>query len=264
MLDQARVRWGEGFGLVALCITAAACDLTYEPEIGDCGEIKVPPQAYGDKVFGGTVEPTAVPLAPEQIPAIGSLGMCSGTLIAPRWVLTARHCLIESGHEFCMGKEHDAPNVCVSAKRVIPHPMVDLALIELEQDATRQALGVAPIPILDEQMECDRLGETAEAAGYGSTPNIRFGARFFTAEPIVGLSRDYVVVHGHWRRGLCRGDSGGPVMVVASDGTVRVAGALSSGDPSCRGRDEFSRIDTVSGWIHGFIASPSSPQRTHL
>ena len=245
-------------------MTAAACDLTNELEIGDCGEIRVPRKTYGSKVFGGTVEPTAMPLAPAQIPAIGSLGMCSGTLIAPRWVLTARHCQLEPSDEFCMGKEHDAPNVCMQARRVIPHPLVDLALIELEQDATRQMVGVAPIPILDEQMECDRLGETAEAAGYGSTPNIRFGVRFFTAEPIVGLSREFVVVHGEWRRGLCRGDSGGPVMVVASDGTVRVAGALSSGDPSCRGRDVFSRIDTVSGWIDGFIGSPGSPQSEHL
>jgi hypothetical protein len=264
MLDHAPVRWREGFGLVALCVAAAACDLIDGPEIGDCGEIKVPRNTYGSKVYGGTVEPTAMPLAPEQIRAIGSLGMCSGTLIAPRWVLTARHCPLEPGDAFCIGREHDRPNVCIQARQITPHPSLDLALIELDEDATRQMGGVTPIPVLDELMECDRLGQTAEAAGYGTTPTTEFGARFFTAEPIVGLWHDSLVVHGHWARGLCRGDSGGPVMVVASDGSVRVAGALSSGDPSCRGRDVFTRTDMVSDWIADFTDGNASPQGERL
>ena len=50
-------------------------------------------------------------------------------------------------------------------------------------------------------------------------------------------------------RGLCFGDSGGPVMVLASDSTVRVLGDLSFGDPSCIGQDSFARTDLQLAWI---------------
>ncbi|HWN69269.1 MAG TPA: trypsin-like serine protease [Haliangium sp.] len=231
----------------------------YEPE--GC-EIEVPSrQPFHSNVYGGTVEPTLVPLAAAQIPAIGSLGMCSGTLIAPRWVLTARHCPIEPGNEFCMGAQHDAPDVCIPTTRVIPHPTVDLALLELAQDPAERIPDIRPIPIVDEDLDCSRLGQMAEAAGYGRSPTFTFGKRFFTAEPIVGLSAGFVTIHGQGLQGLCHGDSGGPVMLIAEDGTARVAGALNAGDPSCRGRDDFARIDVVRDWVEGFIGPHGTPSR---
>lgn len=258
----AAMRWVERLGVVAVlaAVFAAAggCYAMNDFEPDGC-EIEVPTHPFLSKVYGGTVEPTLVPLAAAQIPAIGSLGMCSGTLIAARWVLTARHCPIEPGNEFCMGAQHDAPDVCIPAARVIPHPLVDLALIELAQDASERIPDIRPIPIIAEDLDCGQLGQMAEAAGYGRSANVPFGKRFFTAEPIVRLSSDYVTIHGQGRKGLCHGDSGGPVMLVAADGTARVAGALNTGDPSCRGLDDFARVDVVRGWVEGL----TGPHGTH-
>jgi hypothetical protein len=263
----APMRWVESLGVVAILaavLTAGGgCYVMndYEPE--GC-EIEVPSHPYQSLVYGGTIEPTVVPLAAAQIPAIGSLGMCSGTLVAPRWVLTARHCPIEPGNKFCMGAQHDAPDVCIPAARVLPHPTVDLMLIELSQDASERILDIQPIPIVANDVDCSQLGQIAEAAGYGRSANVPFGKRFFTAEPIVGLTSDYLTIHGQGRKGLCHGDSGGPVMLVGADGTARLAGALSSGDPSCRGRDYFSRVDVVRGWVEGFIGPPNTADSNRM
>jgi hypothetical protein len=260
----ARAPWAVSFGLVTAAIAVAGCDTFEAPAVEDCGEIEIPIKEYRSKVLGGTIEPSFVPLAAAQVPSIGSLGMCSGTLIAPRWVLTARHCPLVAGDEFCMGERHDAPDICIPSVRVIPHPLVDLALIELVDDATEWLPGIQPIPIVAEDLECARLGQLAEAAGYGRSVNYRFGVRFFTVEPIVALTPDYVTIHGLGRQGLCHGDSGGPVMLRASDGTARVAGALNAGDPSCRGRDDFARVDVVRGWIEGFTGPQGSPTSSRL
>src|SRR5690606_14061908 len=93
----------------------------------------------------------------------------------------------------------------------------------------------------------------------GTSPNVSFGVRFFAAEHIIGLTRDYVSLHGMGRKGMCRGDSGAPVMVVASDGSTRVAGALNGGDASCRGRDDFAGVDVRQSGLDGLTGSMRRP-----
>jgi hypothetical protein len=96
-------------------------------------------------------------------------------------------------------------------------------------------------------------GTTAEAAGYGEQEDSSDGEREFTAEPISDLEDDqFMTIDGGGLHGACWGDSGGPVMVVASDASVRVAGDLSWGDPSCLDEDHYARTDTSVAWIESF------------
>lgn len=259
----APMRWVESFGVVVILAAMAGCYVMHDYEPDGC-ELLLPRQPFRSQVYGGTVEPTVVPLTAAQIPAIGSLGMCSGTLIAHRWVLTARHCPLEPGNEFCMGAQHDAPDVCIPAARVIPHPLVDVALLELAEDASTRMPDIRPIPIVAQDVQCDRLGQLAEAAGYGRSTTVPFGNRYFTAEPIVALTSRYITINGQGRQGLCHGDSGGPVMLVAEDGTVQVAGALNTGDPSCRGLDDFARVDLIRDWVQSFTGPHRTPGRSRL
>jgi hypothetical protein len=127
-----------------------------------------------------------------------------------------------------------------------------MTLARIDGDATVEMPGLVPIPILTEDMDSGWIGQTSEASGYGQQENGGYGEREFTAEPIVQLSGDTVTIDGQGERGVCFGDSGGPLMAIASDGTVRVIGALSNGDNSCVGRDNYTRVDTYRDWIESY------------
>ena len=204
-------------------------------------------------VYYGTREPTVMPLTPGQILAIGQWDGCSGTFITDEWVLTAKHCRIRSGARFCVGSDPSDPNVCFTAAQVQNHPSQDMTLARMDAPASSRIPELSPIPINTVMLDSSWIGRIAEAAGYGQQEDRTSGEREFTAEPISGFERtEFLVIDGQGTRGVCFGDSGGPVMILADDGTVRVAGDLSFGDPSCVGQDRYSRTDLAVEWIESF------------
>ncbi len=215
--------------------------------VGDLQSALPPPPVYY-----GTSKPTYVPLTEGQMLAIGTWGNCSGTIIASRWVLTANHCNVRKGDEFCVGEDPADPDQCFEAVFVERNPDADMTIAMLDRDATEAVPGLEPIPLLTEKLDDSWLGKMSEAAGYGQQEDGGYGEREFTAEPIVDLDGHEMTIDGERVHGVCFGDSGGPVMVIDSQGTVRVAGALSWGDPDCLGKDRYTRVDTNLEWLEAF------------
>jgi hypothetical protein len=210
-------------------------------------------------VFYGTATPTHVALTAGQQMAIGTFGGCSGVLITPTWVLTAEHCGLRSSTRYCIGTDPDDPNVCIAASRVVDNPSADMTLVELSRDARDLLPAVEPVPLFTGTLDNSWLGTTAEASGYGQQETGRSGQREFTAQPIVSVQGNYVTIDGQGQRGVCFGDSGGPLMVIAPDGTTRVIGDLSHGDSSCVGQDNYTRVDRHLAWIEGYVGPTAPP-----
>ncbi len=219
-----------------------------------CGDMRL-----SSRIYFGTSRPTALPLSEGQILAIGSLNGCTGIFISDQWILTADHCGISPGREFCVGPRANDPIACFTVDRAESHPQVDMTLLHTTQPTTAVLPEIAPVPIMVEALDSSWFGTIVEASGYGRQEDGNSGEREFTAEPLVDLQGGYLVIDGMGERGVCFGDSGGPVMGIAGDGTIRVLGDLSGGDPSCTGRDRFARTDQVVDWIESFVGPTQTP-----
>jgi MYXO-CTERM domain-containing protein len=189
---------------------------------------------------------------------------CTGTVIAPRAVLTAGHCIRESQIPtsqmavFFGDKVGGAgTSINVTAANVHPNyytaadgsPMFDVAVLTLAQDAP-----VAGMPWQRKTLD-DPHGKTVTLVGYGVTnaaAQSGSGTRR-TVDEVVTQMDDNFIYFGSGVSGTCQGDSGGP-MFLNQNGTLTLVAVTSAGDQTCVNFNESTRVDIYADFI-----SPLAP-----
>ncbi|KAL1138562.1 hypothetical protein AAG570_008625 [Ranatra chinensis] len=242
-----------------------------------CGMLKnnrteyASPQRNMLRIIGG--RPSLQGKWPWQVAILNRFkeSFCGGTLVSPKWVLTAAHCV--KRRLYVRLGEHDLSHVegtelQMRVKKSIIHPSYnpetvdnDVALLRLPYAVPLETFGIACLPKsrqpLPTQNLCTIIGWGKRSTSHKQGTDILHEAEV----PIVPTKlcrevyEEYQITsnmicagYRHGRSDACSGDSGGPLLCKNANGQWTVFGITSFGE-GCGKRGKYGIYAKLSNYV---------------
>ena len=191
----------------------------------------------------------------------GDTLVCTATLVAPRVLLTAAHCLPDGpAPDAYFGSAPSAGGTRVAIIAHQRHPAYDATL--LTHDVALALLGqpspagasAAALPAAP--LDAGAVGLALRLVGFGRTdaadtsaPHKRVGTAMLAS--LTPTTFDFAPTPSQ----TCEGDSGGPAFATVG-GVEAIVGVTSSGDPGCTAMAHDQRVDAyTAAFIAPFLAA---------
>lgn len=186
----------------------------------------------------------------------GAEGHCTATLIGPKTVLTAAHCLTKKGPGFIVfpiSVSFSGGLSTYSAASAVVHPTYgsyyykgDVGIVRLKEVVQ----GLNPSPLTN---AAPKIGQKAVLVGFGITATGSWGTsgvKRMAGNTIAYMTADNITFSGSAgiNGNLCSGDSGGPSFIKQGGKDV-VIGVHSTGSVPCGMSGNDIRVDLYRDWI---------------
>jgi V8-like Glu-specific endopeptidase len=191
-------------------------------------------------------------------PAVGAIiyqgdTWCTGTVVAPRTVITAAHCVkgfSASQMKFVIGAKVSAPTATLNVASAKFHPSYnesqltnDIAVLTLASDAP-----VTPMKIVAD-LDASYAGDELVFVGFGASNGVQqtgYGTKRFVNMVIENISATQFE-YSTPGKNTCNGDSGGPAFL-QHNGDLYLAGVTSYGDQNCTQYGVDTRVDAYTSF----------------